>query len=68
MNSISVESLLAALEGSNEVDEVFDIADQLELDVDGDNIYLLKIQVKQHLLRLSNSQQITYDDVRFPID
>lgn len=66
---ISVESLLAELENATEVDEVFDIAERLELDIDGDDISLLKIQVKQHLLlRRSNSQQITYHDVRFHIN
>lgn len=65
MNSITVESLLAELENADEVNQVFDIADQLDLDIDGDDIDLLKIPVKQHLLRLLSSQKITYDDVRF---
>lgn len=65
MNSITVESLLAELENADEVNQVFDIADQLDLDIDGEDIDLLKIPVKQHLLRLLSSQKITYDDVRF---
>ncbi|EDV26689.1 uncharacterized protein TRIADDRAFT_54954 [Trichoplax adhaerens] len=57
----TVESLLAEIEAVTEVDEVFDIADRLELDVDGDDFSSLKIQVKQHLLQLlSDTDQTTY--------
>ncbi|RDD39492.1 Bacterial dynamin-like protein [Trichoplax sp. H2] len=66
LSDLIVQSLLSELEAANDIKAIFDLAEKLNLDdVDGDDILLLKIQVREHIFKLQPStDQTTFSDVK----